>query len=184
MSLAEWSLTAANAAGAALLLNSGIAKAVTPDPLRRALSELVPALETERTPSLIRGLAAVEAVAAVALLVGPARIAAAVLTALLGLVFTAFGLLGKVRGGSAPCGCFGASGRQPLGWTNVVLGLLLAAVYPINVVGGVGTSSRADYTSGAVLLAAIGSLLLCVYTHRRLVNSHFMARLREPRPAR
>jgi hypothetical protein len=61
MGLDEWSLVGVNAA-AALLLNSGMTKAVWPDPLWRALSEMIPAFRADNAPTLLRGLAAVEVV--------------------------------------------------------------------------------------------------------------------------
>ncbi|MBC6460707.1 MauE/DoxX family redox-associated membrane protein [Actinomadura sp. HBU206391] len=172
MGLDEWSLIGVNAAAAALLLNSGIAKIVSPDPLRRALTEVISAFESANAPALLRGLAAIEIAAAVAVLVGPARMPASAVASLLGAGFALFGVLGLLRGGGAPCGCFGASGQEPLGWTNVVLGALLAAVYPVNAATGVRLESATDYTAGALLLASMASLVLCVHTHRRLVRRH------------
>ncbi len=180
MGLNEWLLTCVNAVAAALLLNSGLAKVVAPDVLRRALVEVVPSFAGTNAPVLVRALAAVELAAAVALLVAPARMAAALVTALLGVGFAAFGLLGKLRGSSTPCGCFGASDKQPLGWTNVALGVLLAAVLPLNAANGPVT--HPDYTAGALMLAAMGTLLLCGHAHRRVVRRHLVVRLRRPKP--
>ncbi|WP_336214189.1 MauE/DoxX family redox-associated membrane protein [Nonomuraea sp. LPB2021202275-12-8] len=180
MGLNEWLLTCANAAAAALLLNSGLAKAVAPDVLRRALTEVVPSFAGANAPVMVRVLAAVEIAAAAALLLAPTRMAAALLATLLGAGFAAFGLLGKLRGSSTPCGCFGASDRQPLGWTNVALGVLLATVLPLNAANGPATPT--DYTAGALMLAATGTLLLCGYTHRRVVRRHLVVRLRRPKP--
>jgi hypothetical protein len=172
MGLNEWSLIGINAAAASLLLNSGIAKIVSPDPLRRALTEVMSAFESTRAPTILRGLAVIEIVTGVMVLVGPARMPAAAVASLLGAGFALFGVLGLLRGGGSPCGCFGASSQEPLGWTNVVLGAMLAAVYPANAASAVRLESPADYTAGAALLASMGSLVLCVYAHRRLVRRH------------
>jgi len=172
MNAAEWLLIVANASAASLLLNSGIAKAVSPAALRRALTEMGPAFESVAAPAVLRGFAAVEIVVAITILVEPARMAGAAAASLLGVGFAAFGVLGLVRGGGSPCGCFGASGQQPLGWPNVALGAMLAAAYPVNAGSGGVPESAADHTTGAVLLASVGSLLLCVYTNRRLVRRH------------
>jgi uncharacterized membrane protein YphA (DoxX/SURF4 family) len=182
MGLSEWSLIGINAAAASLLLNSGIAKIVSPDPLRRALTEVISGFGSARAPAVLRGLAVVEIVAGVLVLVGPARMPAAAVASLLGVGFAFFGVLGLVGGGGAPCGCFGASSQQPLGWVNVVLGALLAAVYPVNAASGVRLGSAVDYTAGAALLASMGSLALCVYTHRRLVRRHLTTRPRRSKP--
>ncbi|GAA2408934.1 MauE/DoxX family redox-associated membrane protein [Nonomuraea africana] len=180
MGLNEWLLACANAAAATLLLNSGLAKMVTPDALRRALTELVPSFTGKSAPLMVRGLAAVEIVAATALLIAPARMAAAFLSALLGVGFAAFGLLGTMRGSSAPCGCFGASNKQPLGWTNVALGVLLAAVLPLNVANP--SAAHGDYTASALMLAATLTVVLCAYTHRQLMRRHLVVRPRRPKP--
>ncbi|MES9542606.1 MauE/DoxX family redox-associated membrane protein [Actinomadura sp. NPDC000600] len=171
----EWALTAADAAAAAVLLNSGLAKLVVPGPLRRALAELAPAADR---PAAVRGLAAVEIAAAVALIVGPLRVPAAVLASLLGLLFAAFGVLGRTRRSTAPCGCFGASADRPLGWSNVAVGLLLAAVLPLAAT----TATPADHTEGAVLLASTGSLALCLSAHRELIRQRLLSRIRAAAP--
>lgn len=182
MGLNEWSLIGVNAAAAALLLNSGIAKIVSPDPLRRALTEVISAFESANAPSMLRGLAVIEIAAGVMVLTGPVRMPAAAVASLLGVGFALFGVLGLLRGGGSPCGCFGASSQEPLGWTNVVLGALLAAVYPVNAVSGARLESAADYTAGAVLLASMASLVLCVHTHRRLVLRHLPIGPHGPKP--
>lgn len=165
MDFGDWVLPAINAIAASLLLNSGIAKTVAPGPARRAVEEIVPRLDGALIGAVLRVAAIVEVAVAAALPIPSARVPAAAAMALLGAGFVVLGVLGAVRHGSAPCGCFGSSGTRPLGWTNALLGLAVAAVYPVNAVWSPGVR----YSVATLLLTSIMSLVLCVYMRRELV---------------
>jgi methylamine utilization protein MauE len=158
-------LAVCNAIAASLLLNSGIAKTVATGPPRRAVEEIVPVLDGAVIGAALRVLAIVEIAVAAALPAPPVRMPAAAAVSLLGVSFVALGLLGIARHSETPCGCFGASGRRPLGWSNAALGLVLAAAYPINA----AWSPADDYTVATLLLTSIMSIALCVYMRRELV---------------
>lgn len=160
-----WVLPAINAIAASLLLNSGIAKVVTPGPPLRALTEVSPALKKRLGEAALRGVGGVEIVVAAALLLAPLRIPAAATALALGAVFALLGLLGILRHSEAPCGCFGASSRRPLGWTNIILGIAVAAVYPANIV----LAADAAYSTTALMAASIGAVAVCLYLRRELI---------------
>lgn len=160
-----WVLPAINAIAASLLLNSGIAKAVAPGPPLRALAEISPVLRKRLGEAALRAVGGVEIAVAAALLVAPSRIPAAATALALGAGFALLGLLGMVRHSEAPCGCFGASSERPLGWTNIVLGIAVAAVYPANILLAAGP----DYSTAAPIAASIGAVAVCMYVRRELV---------------
>jgi hypothetical protein len=172
MDFGDLILAVCNAIAASLLLNSGIAKTVAAGPPRRAVEEIVPVLDSAVIGAALRAVAIVEIAVAAALPAPPVRAPAAVVASLLGASFVVLGLLGIARHSKAPCGCFGASGRRPLGWSNVVLGLVLAAAYPINA----AWSPADDYTVATLLLTSIMSMALCVYMRRELVIQLLMPR--------
>jgi uncharacterized membrane protein HdeD (DUF308 family) len=165
MDFADFILPAANTVAAALLLNSGIAKTVNLRPPRRAVEEIVPVLDGAIVGAVLRVAAIVEVAVAATLPVAPLRVSAAIAASLLGVSFVVLGLLGIARHSKAPCGCFGTSGRRPLGWLNVVLGLGLAAVSPVNLAWSPGER----YPVATLLWTSIMSIALCVYTRRELV---------------
>ncbi|HEX6470329.1 MAG TPA: MauE/DoxX family redox-associated membrane protein, partial [Streptosporangiaceae bacterium] len=113
----------------------------------------------------LRAAAAAEIVVAAALPVPSLRVPAAAAAALLGLSFMALGLLGAARHSEAPCGCFGSSGKRPLGWVNVLLGLAIVLVLPANAAGSAGER----YPEAVLLLTSILSIALCIYMRRELV---------------
>lgn len=166
MGPADWILLAANALAAAMLLTAGLGKLVSPDPVRRALTEIVPG--TVRTRTVVRGFALAETLAAVSLLVPAVRVPAAAGTSALGVCFVALGLRGRFGRSTEPCGCFGPSSRRPLGWANVGVGLALAAVYPLNARLAPGMD-LADYQASGTLLTAVGAIALCLHVNRRLI---------------
>jgi hypothetical protein len=176
MDFGDWVLPAINAIAASLLLNSGIAKTVAPGPSRRAVEEVAPGLGGAVIGGVLRAAAIVEIAAAAALPIPPLRVPVAVTVALLGFGFMALGLLGTTRHSKAPCGCFGTSGERPLGRLNILLGLALTSVYPINAVGSPG----ADYPVATLLSTTILSIALCVYMRRELVVQLLVPRRGRP----
>jgi hypothetical protein len=171
-----------NAVAAAILVNAAAAKLVAPERLATALRQLAPAsiagwigLDGEGTGAgIARTAAGVEAAAAVGLLVPEVRVPAAALLALLGACFAALGLAGSVRGGTAPCGCFGVDSDRPLGAANVVGGLAMVGLAALNARHGLGAGSR--YAEAAPALASILSIALSLWMRRRLVTRLLLAR--------
>jgi hypothetical protein len=174
MDFGDWVLLAVNTIAASLLLNSGIAKTVAPGPPGRAVAEIVPAVDRAVIEAVVRGAAFAEIAVAAALPFRTLRLPGAVAVSLLGASFVVLGLLGAARHSKAPCGCFGTSRTRPLGWLNVVLGLVLAAVYPVNAVWSPG----GDYPVSTLLSTSILSLALCVYMRRELVGQLLVPRRR------
>lgn len=169
-----WLLAAFDALGSALLINAGVAKLVTPGPLERAAAEVLAVPRGGIGKPVVRVLGAVEITVAVALLVLPARLPAAIACSLLGCCFVSAGIAGVLRRSSVPCGCFGGASQQPLGWANVGLGAVLAVVWPVNAL--VGPVTVQAYTTAAVLLASMGSAIVCLWLNRRLLVPLFSAR--------
>lgn len=169
-----WVLAALNAVGSALLINAGVTKLVAPGPLERAVTEVLAVPRGAIGKPAVRGLGVVEVIVAVALLILSARLAAAIACSLLGCCFVSVGIVGVLRRSSVPCGCFGGASKQPLGWANVGLGAVLAVIWPVNALLGPVTVQA--YTTAAVLLASIGSAIVCLWLNRRLLIPVFSAR--------
>lgn len=167
-----WTLAVFDASAAAVLINAGVTKMVAPAPLLRASAEVLAAPRWLGEP-LVRGFGGAELVVAVALLVPPARLSAAIATTMLGVCFATAGLVGVLRGSSVPCGCFGGSSRQPVGWVNVALGAALAVVWPVNLLAG--HRPTPGYSAAAVLLASIAATVICLWLNRRLITRLFPA---------
>lgn len=168
-----WTLAVFDAAVAAILINAAVTKMVAPAPLLRASAEVLAAPRWLGKP-LVRGFGATELAVAVALLVWPARLPAAVAATMLGVCFATVGLVGVRRRSSVPCGCFGGSSRQPLGWANVALGAALAVVWPVNLLA---THRPAPgYSAVAVLLACMAATVLCLWLNRRLIKTAVQVR--------
>lgn len=164
--LAEESwLIVVNAVVAAVLVNSGVVKLVSPAPLRRALREVAPVAGGRVTDTAVRAAASLELLAAGGLLAAATRVPAAVVIAGLGASFALLGAIGLARGSTTACGCFGRSSNQPLGLTNILVGLALLAVLPLN-----GLAVDASEPAVVVLLAALGTLLLCLWLNRDLLR--------------
>jgi hypothetical protein len=148
-----WALAVSDGGIAAVLLNAGGAKMVAPGALQRALTELVPLPGGSQAGVLVRGIAAAELLLAAAFLVPAAHLVAAIALVAFGGLIAAVGLLGLLRRTTAPCGCFGGSTSRPLGLVNVAFGAVM-------IVPG---------AAAAVLVASIGTVVLCLWLHRRLV---------------
>lgn len=162
-----WTLAVFDASVAAVLINAGVTKMVSPAPLLRAYAEVLAAPRWLGEP-LVRGFGGTELAVAVALLVLPARLPATIATTMLGVYFATAGMVGVLRRSSVPCGCFGGSSRQPLGWVNVALGATLAVVWPVNLLAG--HRPTPGYSAAAVLLASITATVLCLWLNRRLIT--------------
>lgn len=165
MGPSEWILAGTNALAASTVLTAGLGKQVSPEPVGRALSEIVPGIGRASMTAVLRGFAAAEIVIATMLLVGAARMPAAFLTSVLGVSFVAIGLRGLSVRSSVPCGCFGSSSRRPLGWANVGVGLALTLAGPVNV----WLAPGAEYQASALLMASIASIALCLFVNRHLI---------------
>ncbi|MGC4893997.1 MauE/DoxX family redox-associated membrane protein [Micromonospora sp. DT31] len=124
MSAAELLATMSICLVSAVLVCSGLGKLATPRHARQLFMALLP-VRRGTALSLVRAVAAVEAVVGAALLVPAGRPAAAAATAALGAGFAAAGLAGRQRGTTLPCGCFGRPEGRPLGVRNVLIGLAL-----------------------------------------------------------
>lgn len=159
-----WWVLAVNAAAAALLVNSGVVKLVSPAPLRRALRELAPVAGGRVPDPVVRAAGVFEVLAAGGLLATGTRILAAVVIACLGVTFALLGAAGLARRSTTACGCFGQASERPLGATNIVVGLALVAVLPLNAMAAAGDPAQ------AVLLAALGTLLLCLWLNQALLR--------------
>lgn len=156
VSTAAWLLRCVvHAAVLTLLLRAGAAKLVTPGPAAAALGEL----RYGRRPVPLRAVrlfAAAELLVAFAGVVPALRVMAAAAVAALGCCFAAAGVLGAVRGGSVPCGCFGTGGGRPLGAASGWFGLLFAAAGTSALLLP-GTGAQDDPTTAAVLLTVTAS---------------------------
>jgi len=148
-----------------VLLCSGAAKLAVPRHTARAVGELLPAL-ARHARRLVRALAVVEVVVAVALTVPSVRPAAGVALTVLGLGFAMAGGYGRLRRSRAACGCFGHAGGRPLGAGTVAAGLALAAV---GVLAVLATGTPGGAAVGLALLAGL-TVLLTAWLHRALIR--------------
>jgi hypothetical protein len=164
---------------AAVLLQAGLAKLVAPQPLRRALAELLGG-KVRLGVAPVRGLAAVEVATGAALLVPAAAPAGRAVAALLGAGFVAAGVLGLRRGSAEPCGCFGGGARHPLGATNVAVGLAVLAAVALAAGVGSAPGTGADET---IATGATALLALCLWVNRRQM-ADLLGRRAAPRGVR
>lgn len=168
MGLSGGLLIIINGALAAILIMAAIGKLVSPGELRTATRELS-ASRFAKFPENphIRAFALVELSAAVLLLTQTTRVPGAVLTAALGVVFAAFGLLGMLRGASEPCGCLGNPSAAPLGRRNVGIGLAMAvAACAANILMDSGTTA---YSAEMLTVSALLTLALCLWVNRKRI---------------
>lgn len=114
---------------AVLLLVSGIAKVIVPDPGRN-LFALLPLPEILRASWVRRYLPWAEIVIAVALVIGSGVVlwAATAGSVVVFAVFTVFVTGAVTRGVPVPCGCFGRWSRAPVSWRTVVRNVVFTAV--------------------------------------------------------
>jgi uncharacterized membrane protein len=164
VSVIDLAFVAVNSLASATLLTAAAAKFAVPQPLRRALHELVP--DRGSIPvGVVKILAAAETLISLALLIPATRAVAGVGLGALGLLFAAAGLAGYIRRSAVPCGCLG-TGSRALGLRNALVGLVLLGVAGLNVVGA--PSSDPGLWRAAPLISAAATLVFCLWTHRRL----------------
>ncbi len=161
----EWILTVFDALVAAVLINAGVTKIVAPGHLLRASAEVLAVARWLGGPFVL-GLGGTELAVAVALLVRPFRLPAAIVITMLGICFATAGLVGLLRRSSVPCGCFGGTSRLPLGWANIAIGTVLATVWPVNLLA---RQAMPGYPAAAVLFASMAATGLCLWLNRRLI---------------
>ncbi|WP_204005176.1 MauE/DoxX family redox-associated membrane protein [Virgisporangium aurantiacum] len=166
-------LIALNSLAAGGLMVAGATKLVAPQPVRRALRELVTGHEIP--VAAVKAFAVAEIVVAFAVLLPSTRVVAGYGLAALGLTFTIAGAAGRLRRSTVACGCLGG-GDRALGLRNVLAGVAFLCVAGLNVATG---SSDPDGWTAAPLAGAAATLLLCALTHRAL-----MWRLLGPSPSR
>jgi hypothetical protein len=164
-----WVFAVSDGGIAAVLLNAGGAKLVAPGALQRALAELVPLPGGSQAGVLVRGIAAAELLLAAAFLVPAAHLVAAIALVAFGGLIAAVGLLGLLRRTTAPCGCFGGSTSRPLGLVNVAFGAVMIVLGITGMAAGPSAASPGPGAAAAVLVASIGTVVLCLWLHRRLV---------------
>ena len=160
-------VVAYNCIVASLLINAGLVKLTSPDALLRALQELFPAASTIKA-WVVRPVAAVELTAGLGLIALATVRAAGVIAAILGVCFALLGVGGWLARSKVPCGCIGGYSDKPLGVTNVVVGLFLAFVLPLNSFITLGPTQISDYSPWALVGTSVGSLLICAWMNRRL----------------
>jgi hypothetical protein len=148
----------------AVLLCSGMAKLAVPQHAARAVSELVPMLG-RYSVALIRTLAAVEAVTAIAVLTPSTRPVGVAAVGGLGATFFATGVAGLARRAAAPCGCLGRGTGQPAGRWTVAAGVTFVAA-------AVALAGRTHMAGGHVLAVAAAGLtvVLAGWVYRDLIR--------------
>jgi hypothetical protein len=156
MDCAAISFAMLTSAVSATLICSGLTKLAAPKQSRDALIELDSVLRKAVVP-LVGGLAALETGTGLAMLVPTVQFAAAVLAAVLGVCFAGMGVLGRRRGSTLPCGCFGRAGGRPLGASNIAVGGAVAA-------GGLTEAvlSRSGSHIPAAVLSAVTAVAVCL----------------------
>ena len=120
-------LVSVNALFAAVLLVAGVTKTVVPQPVRRAVEELLHGSAHTVSTGAVRAFGAVEIAVGLGLLIPAARVAAGVAVIGLGTVFALAGAAGRWRRSALPCGCLGG-GPYPLGARNVLVGAAFVAL--------------------------------------------------------
>jgi hypothetical protein len=165
VSLTGWTLVGCDAAIAALLVRSSALKAVTPDLTADALAELS---RGRWRPSgmVMRAVAGTELAAALAITVPSLRVAAWVITGMLGMCFVVLGTAGFLRGSTRPCGCFGADSDRPLGMPSMLAGSALLTLAAVNIADP-GDAEMAGAHAGVALVAAVISLTWALVAYHR-----------------
>ncbi|GAA1027628.1 hypothetical protein GCM10009557_09760 [Virgisporangium ochraceum] len=163
MSSFDSALIAVNSLTAAGLIVAGTTKLVVPQPVRRALRELLPGHEVPA--AAVKIFAAAELMVAITLLLPASSVAAGYGLAVLGLTFAVAGLAGRARRSTVAFGYLGG-GDQALGLRNVLAGVAFLGVAGLNVAA---VSSDPDPLNAAPLAGAASTLLLCAWTYRALM---------------
>jgi hypothetical protein len=160
-------VVAYNSIVASLLINAGLAKLTSPNALLRALQELFPAASITKAWA-VRPFAVVELTAGLGLIALATVRAASLIAATLGVCFALLGAGGWLARSKVPCGCIGGYSDKPLGVTNVVVGLFLAFVLPLNTLIRLGPTQISDYSQWALVVTSVSCLLICAWMNRRL----------------
>ncbi|HEY2241303.1 MAG TPA: MauE/DoxX family redox-associated membrane protein [Streptosporangiaceae bacterium] len=165
MSLTGWMLVGGDAVVAALLVRSSALKAVTPDVIADALAELSRG-RWRPSARAMRAVAGIELTAALAITAPSLRVAAWVITGLLGISFVVLGTAGLLTGSTRPCGCFGAESERPLGVPSVLAGSAFLALAAINIADA-GDAGMTGAHVGVAVVAAVIVLTWTLAAHRR-----------------
>jgi hypothetical protein len=171
----DWALICANAMLCALLLRTGAAKIVDPAISAAALAEVsfTRYRAAGRYPphlKLIRTVAVTEMVAAIAIAAPATRLPDQILVSGLGLSFVALGAVGRIRGSTQPCGCFGVNSVRPLGTTNMLVGMALIAAAVLNGIG-YRLGDAEQVATGTALIAVIISVGWLFLAHSRHIGT-------------
>lgn len=158
--MTSWFLACINAAVAALLARAAAEKFVRPDVAASAIAEIWPGRSHIRQAA-IRGVAGIEAVAAISVAIPLLRLPGQGLICALGAAFVSMGIVGLARGSTEPCGCFGTSGKHPLGAVSIVLGLVLMADTALNF----AMAPQASATGLSVRSAGLAAIALMAWLH-------------------
>jgi hypothetical protein len=165
VSVTGWILVGCDAVIAAQLVRSSALKAVTPDLTADALAELSRG-RWRPSGTAMRAVAGIELAAALAITAPSLRVAAWVITGMLGICFIGLGAAGLLKGSTRPCGCFGAESDRPLGVPSVLAGSALLALAAVNIADA-GDAEMAGAHAGVALVAAVISLAWTLAAHRR-----------------
>lgn len=155
-----------NAVVAMTFLVAAIGKIVSPVPTRDALREVLPSKLPDLPRLPVRLFAIFELLALVLLIISASRLLGAIVVALIGLVFVAAGALGKARGATQSCGCFGTFVDKPLGIRNMIIGLGLLVAATINTSTSPHPLSASAYTYDMLVFSAFLALLFCMWLNR------------------
>lgn len=156
------------------LIFASVGKFTSPSALGRALADVL-ALNNPVRAGWIRAVAAVEALAAATLLASSVLAVPIgyMLLAACGAIFVAFGVLGRLRATTAPCGCFGAQGREPLGLSNIAIGsafLVVSLLGTFRFLTPATAGSAATDLPTILLMAAAGLVALTLLSNRALIR--------------
>lgn len=166
MTVGSWIVLLINAAAATTLIVAAIAKLVSPTGMRVAVGELLRSPRWFPTNRGVRVFAACELIVAGLLCATATRVVGGCLAACLGALFAAAGAMGIVRGATASCGCLGSYENKPLGVRNIVIGVAMVAVAPVNILVSVGSAETSEYAHGMLLISALLTLALCLWVNR------------------
>lgn len=156
---------------AALLLNASAGKLVSSRLAEVALRQTLGLGGAAPLTVLVRGLAIVEGLAALGLVIDWTRTIAALITSLLGVSFVLFGVIAQGRGVNVACGCLGGTDQRPVGVRNVAVGTVLALLFPLIVSAPTHMS-----TPVAACWVSIAAITLSIYLNRRFAVKPLLRR--------
>lgn len=156
---------------AALLLNASAGKLISSRLTEVALHETFGFPRSAGVGIAVRGMAIVESVTAVGLVIDRTRIIAIVVTSLLGFSFAVFGVIAHLRGVTVPCGCLGSIDKHPIGLRNAAVGTVLALLLPLSIIAPPFLPSTL-----AACLVSITAIVLSVYLNRGFTVEPLLSR--------